>query len=299
MQLIDNNYLRSSGNGPTWTVEIDPPRRPVRSYYEETLIAAEMLWERKRGKLQLCYSGGLDSEYVLSILLKFGMTVEVVIMRTQYNYHETQYAFKFCEAKNITPTVIDLDYDKFVESGKLLEIAESIKCAVFQIPCNMWLASQLDGTVITGNDPPHLTLNSKDNLWYLNEDEYGHSQLSYWQKYGLDGTPFFLSYTPEQLLAFLVDPAIKKLANHGFPGRLGTNSTKVEVFNRGTGFNLEQRTKQNGYEHVETSPIFQHPDIQTVISWKDKWLGSSDHEYHAVVKNLSSGLTSRATASIM
>jgi hypothetical protein len=299
MQLVDNNYLRSSGNGPTWTVEIDPPRRSVKSYYEETLIAAEMLWERKQGKLQLCYSGGLDSEYVLSILLKFGMTVEVVIMRTQYNYHETQYAFKFCEAKNITPTVIDLDYDKFVESGQLLEIAESIKCAAFQIPCNMWLASQLDGTVITGNDPPHLKLNPKDNLWYLDEEEIIHSQLAYWNQHGLDGTPFLLSYTPEQMLAFLVDPAIEKLANHGFPGRLGTNSTKVEVFNRGTGFNLEQRIKQTGYEHVETSPIFQHPDIQTVVSRKDRWLGTSDHQYHKVIKTLSAGLTSSATASIM
>ena len=299
MQLVDNNYLRSSGNGPTWTVEIDPPRRPVRSYYEETLIAAEMLWERKQSKLQLCYSGGLDSEYVLSILLKFGMTVEVVIMRTQYNYHETQYAFKFCEARNIKPTIIDLDYDKFVESGKLLEIAESMKCAAFQIPCNMWLASQLDGTVITGNDPPHLKLNPKDNLWYLDEEEIIHSQFNYWKMHGLEGTPFLLSYTPEQMLAFLVDPAIEKLANHGFPGRLGTNSTKVEVFNRGTGFNLEQRTKQNGYEHVETSQIFQHPDIQTIVSRKDRWLGTSDHQYHKVVKTLSSGLTSTATASII
>jgi hypothetical protein len=101
------------------------------------------------------------------------------------------------------------------------------------------------------------------------------------------------------MLAFLVDPAIEKLANHGFPGRLGTNSTKVEVFNRGTGFNLEQRVKKNGYEHVETSPIFQHPDIQAIVSRKDRWLGTSDHQYHKVVKTLSSGLTSTATASIM
>jgi hypothetical protein len=101
------------------------------------------------------------------------------------------------------------------------------------------------------------------------------------------------------MLAFLVDPAINKLANHGFPGRLGTNSTKVEVFNRGTGFNLEQRVKQHGYEYVESSPIYRHTDIQTVITWKDKWLGTSDHQYHKVIKTLSSGLTSTATTSIM
>jgi hypothetical protein len=101
------------------------------------------------------------------------------------------------------------------------------------------------------------------------------------------------------MLAFLIDPTIEKLANHEFPGRLGTNSSKVHVFNRGTGFNLEQRVKQHGYEHVETSSIFQHPDMQTVMSYKNKWLGTSDHQYHKVVKTLSSGLTSTATTSIM
>ena len=290
MQLTCNNYLRGSGNGSTWHVEIDSPRRPVKSYYEETVIAAEMIWAQKQGKLQLCYSGGLDSEYVLSVLLKLGMEVEVVIMNTAYNQHETKYAFKFCEAKNIKPTIIDLDFDKFVKSGKLLEIAESIQCAAYQIPASMWLASQLDGTVITGNDPPHLK--KVNDVWYLDEEEIIHSQFNYWKQNNIQGTPFLLSYTPEQMLSFLVEPTIEKLANNEFPGKLGTNSSKVHVFNNGTGFNLEQRVKQTGYEPIEHSPIFNHPDMQKVISFKDKWLGSSDYQYHTIVAKLKNNLTS-------
>jgi len=286
MQLTYNNYLRGSGHGSTWQVDIDAPTKTVRSYYEETVTAAEMIWAQKTGKLQLCYSGGLDSEYVLSVLMKLGMEVEVVIMNTAYNHHETKYAYKFCDAHNITPTVIELDYDNFIKSGKMIEIAESIQCAAWQIPANMWLAGQLDGTVITGNDPPHMILKA-DNQWYLDEEEIIHSQFTYWKKYGIYGTPFLLSYTPEQMLSFLVDPTIEKLANHGFPGKLGTNSSKVHVFNNGTDFNLEQRVKQHGYEMVEKNEIFNHPDIQTVMSWKDKWLGSSDHQYHQIVKQLS------------
>jgi hypothetical protein len=90
---------------------------------------------------------------------------------------------------------------------------------------------------------------------------------------------------------------MEKLANHGFPGKLGTNSTKVYVFNKDSGFNLEQRIKQSGYEIAERSPIFNHPDIQTVISWKDKWKGTSDHQYHDVVAKLSSGQSSKALTS--
>jgi hypothetical protein len=73
---------------------------------------------------------------------------------------------------------------------------------------------------------------------------------------------------------------------------LGTNSTKVNVFNRYSDLNLVQRVKQTGYEQIEKSPIFNHPDIQTVISRKDRWLGTSDHQYHKVVATLTAGLTS-------
>ena len=294
MDLLFNNYMKSSGHGPTWCVEISPPTRPVKSYYEETILAAEMIWSMKEGPLQLCYSGGLDSEFVLAVLNKLGMKVEVVIMRTNYNHPETQYAFKYCDANNITPTIIDLDYDKFVESDQYLEIAESMQCAAWQIPANMWLVLQLDGTVLTGNDPPHMKLNTNDNKWYLDEEEIIHSQFNFWKQNNIKGTPFFLSYTPELMLSFLLDPTMQKLANHGYPGKLGTNSTKVEVFNRRSGFNLENRVKKCGYELVENHPIYTHPNIQTVKSWGSKWKGTSDHQYHDVVKKLSNGEISKA-----
>jgi hypothetical protein len=297
MDLLHNNYMRSSGNGPTWCVEIDPPSRRVKSYYEETVIAAEMIWSLKDAPLQLCYSGGLDSEYVLAVLTKLGMKVEVVIMKTAYNHPETQYAFKYCDANNIKPTIIDLDYDKFVQSNEYLEIAESMKCGDWRIPANMWLAKQLDGTVLTGNDPPHMKLNIKDNKWYLDEEEIIHSQFNFWRTNNIKGTPFFLSYTPELMLSFLLDPTMQKLANHGFPGKLGTNSTKVNVFNKESGFNLENRIKKCGYELVEENTIFNHPNIQTVKSWECKWKGTSDHQYHEVVDKLQNGKTSSAYTS--
>jgi hypothetical protein len=276
----------------------------VRSYYEETVFAAEMIWSQKQGQLNLLYSGGLDSEYVLSVFLKLGMTIQPVIMNLLsnsgdvYNSHELLYAFKFCEQKGLTPTIIDLNFDKFVESGKLLSIAESVQCAAYQLPASMWLASQVDGTVITGNDPPHMKLNKQDNLWYLDEEEIIHSQFNYFKQNNIYGTPFFLSYTPEMMLSFLLDPTMAALANHHYIGKTGTNSTKVQVFNNGTDFNLVQRKKHTGYEQIAKSPIFNHVDIQAVISKGNKWLGTSDHQYHQLVSSLLSGKSSKALTSI-
>lgn len=297
MELLLNNYMQSSGNGPTWCVEINPPSRPVKSYWEETKIACQMIYDQRTAPLQLCYSGGLDSEFVLSTLLDMGIPVEVIIMRTQYNHPETQYAFKFCEVKNVTPKIIDVDLDNFIESGKMIEIARNINSCNFMIPTNMYLISQLDGTVITGNDPPHMKYNKNDNLWYLDEEEVIHSQFNFYKKYNILGTPFLLSYTPEQMLSFLLDPTMQDLANNKIPGKQGTNSTKVFVFNNKSGYNLEQRKKLTGYELAfNSSNILNHPDVKEVFSWHEKYLGTSDHQYHEVVHKLSNGQSSKAMA---
>jgi len=298
MNFLHNDYMRSSGAGDTWNVEIDPATRPVKTYFEEACIAAEMIWAQKQGQLYVTYSGGLDSEFVLSVFLHMGMDIKPVIMNLNtddgisYNSFESKYAYDYCDSKNIKPIVFDLNFDEFVRSGQMLSIAEPIKCSSISLPASMWLVSQLDGTVMTGNDPPHLKLNQTDNKWYLDEEELIHTQFRYWKNNNVEGTPFFLSYTPELMLSFLVDPTIEKLANHGFPGKLGTNSSKVHVFNNGNDFNLVQRTKRTGYEMIFRSEIFRHQDCTTVNSWQPLYWGTSDHQYHDAVHKLSNGITS-------
>ncbi len=245
-----------------------------------------MVWAEKQGNLFLCYSGGLDSEYVLAVFKSLGMPITPIIMRTQYNDHETQYAFKYCDENSITPVVIDLDYDKFVESGEFLKIATEYKIAAYQLPSNLWLTTQIDGTVITGDSDPHLFLHN-DNKWYVDEIEPVYAQFEFFKRNNIHGTPFFLSYTSEQYFAFLTDPTMVALARNHIPGKTGSYSSKVHVYNNQNRFKLEQRVKKHGYELVEQSPIFNHPDIQLVNSWKDKWWGSSNHEYFKLIESLS------------
>jgi hypothetical protein len=283
MKLHDG-YLNWSGEGSSWNVDIKPVTQPVKSFYEETVKVAEMIWSQKSSPLYLCYSGGLDSEFVLCLFLNLKMNIQPVIMRTQYNHPETKYAFKLCEEKNIKPIIIDLDYDKFIESGKFLEIATETKCAAYQYIANMWLTSQIDGTVITGDSNPHIFL--KDGKWYVDEIEPTYRQFDYFIKNKIEGTPFFLSYTVEQYLSFLIDPTMKRLANNELPGKTGSYSSKVHVYNNQDIFVLEQRKKLTGYELVESSSIFNHPDMKLVESWKSKWWGSHDTEYYTLINKL-------------
>lgn len=298
MELTKDNYLYGHGHGDTWTVNIDPPTKKVKTYFEETLDAVEYVYANKTGKFQVLYSGGLDSQYVCEVLLRLKMDFEPVIINLKnnagelLNWHDIKYAYEFCKSKNITPITYDLNFEKFVDSGKHLEIGISVTCAGTAMPTTMHVASQLDGFSLLGNDPPYMRF--ENGAWYLEELEYIHGLLRFYKKYNINGCPFLLSYTPEMMLSFLLDPRIQDLANGKYPGRKGTNSSKSYVFNNSSGFDMpvydfvsKERIKFHGFEEIYKNEIMKHPNMQLYQELKTQWLGEYLENYHDVVKRLS------------
>lgn len=277
------------GNGPSWHVNISPPVNKVKSYFEESLSVAEYVYANKTGKIHLLYSGGMDSEYVFNIFLKLGIDFTPVIIKLNpnYNEHDLSYALAFCESKNIQPLIVDVDFDNFVSSGRITDIAEKIKCAGYQIPVTMHVANQLDGFIVLGNDPPYMKLNIETNTWQLEELELIHSILNNFRLNKIEGCPFFLSYTAEMMLSFLLEPRMVDLANHKFPGKLGTNTSKIYVYNNNTDFNMVPRPKYTGYENIENSKIFKHENLTIFNEFQKKWGGAHYENYHNLITRLS------------
>lgn len=299
MELTKNNYLYGTGHGESWHVNIDPPKNKVKTYFEETLTAVEYVYSNKTGKFQVLYSGGLDSQYVCEILLYLGIEFDPIIIELKnnnndvLNMHDIKYAYEFCTNKNIKPITYDLNFEKFIESGKNVEIAESVTCCSFALPATMYVASQLDGFTLLGNDPPYMRL-EPSNVWVLEELEYAHSLLRFYKKFNVNGCPFLLYYTPEMMLAFLLDPSIINLGTGKIPGKTGTNSTKAHVFNNGSNFNMQpydfvskNRIKFSGYEMIYRSELINHPNIKIFDEFKKKWNGEYLEPYLDVVKRLS------------
>lgn len=297
MELIHNNYMRGYDNGNMWRVEIDPPHIIPKSYYEEACKAAEIIWSQKQGELHVLYSGGMDSEYVISVFKSLGMNVIPVIMKLKsktgyYNKHDLDYAFKFCTNTNLSYQTYELDFDKFIKSGEALSIINSCQCSRYEMAASMWLASQVNGTVITGNDPP--TVLGMPFGYCLEELEVSHSQLTYWRNNNIEGTPFFLEYTPEMLLSFLQDTAIIKFVqqpidyvykNRSF-NAISTDTVKVSVFNNQDKFVIEPRTKYTGYETIQTSAIASHENALLANQNKALWDGKCYYDYRVLMNKL-------------
>ena len=263
ISLLKDRYLRLTDK-----IEIDRLPTSYSTYYQETLNAFEHIVSLKQGKLYLLYSGGVDSEYALSVLLSMGIEVTPVIIKLNpnYNLHEIQYAFKFCESKNLTPLVIDIDFNQFVKSGKILDLARSMNINIFHYSATAYAASMLDGTVLLGDGEPYIRLVDSTN-WNVEVYEYEFGIGNHFINQGIHGTPYLLRYTPEMMASFLNSSRIQELASNKHPGKLGSHSSKVFVYNEHSNFNLEIRTKQHGYEVIEQSEIFKHEVFGEFSPW--------------------------------
>jgi hypothetical protein len=280
--LTKNNYIRQSGTESNFKVEVD--KLPVGgNYYEESVLAAEEIYSIKEGNLHVLYSGGLDSEYVLSLFLELGMKITPVIIKlSEYNSHDIKHAFEFCQSRSITPQIINVDFDKFVKSGKLLEIANEARSSVYHRPATAYAASQIDGTILLGDGEPYIRLNKATNTWNLEIDEHDYVVYNYLTSRGIPCAPHFNRYRAEMMSAYMLDPRMKELAEHKHLGKLGSNSSKTFMYNRYSPFKLAERQKYTGYEVIEQSEIFKH---ETFAQLENKYEGLVAFDYHLFVRN--------------
>jgi hypothetical protein len=284
--LSKNNYIRRSGNGPTFNIEIDPLPSSFDSYFVESCRAAEEIYDLKQGKLHLMYSGGVDSEFMVSVFHHLGIdfTPVIVQLNPNYNTHDMKFAFDFCVAKGLNPTVIDINYDKFVTSGKMLEISLDIGCCLPHYSTTVYGISKIDGTVLLGDGEPYI--NNDNGTWNGEIFEYDYAVPNYFKKYNIPGTPHFNRYTPQMMASFLNDQRMKDLANNLLPGKLGSNSSKWVIYNNQSGLELAERPKYHGMEIIETKEIFQHEDFKTLEKTRDNWLGTWNKNYLEFMKEV-------------
>ena len=284
--LYKNNYIRTSGNAKDFKIDVDPITSKFDNLYIESCRAAEELYSLREGKFHILYSGGIDSEHCLSVFLSLGMDVTPVIIKLKqgYNNHDTKFAFKFCEEKNLTPVVIDIDYDDFVTSGKMLQISLEMKSSTFGRAHVAYAAGLLDGTVILGDGEPYIKLNPDDNIWYLEEAEHDFSIYNYFQKHGIHGTIHYSRWTQEMNAAYMTDPIMLELANNQIPGKLSSHSSRPAIYNRHSNFNLQPRYKFHGFEFIDRYKIFKHPDFLTLRQDGLAYKGQVSIPYHDFVK---------------
>jgi len=99
--------------------------------------------------IELLYSGGLDSELVLVKLKKMGCSIRVMTMKLccrgyPVNTHDLYYSEKFCRQHNISQQFIELDIEKFFESGQYLDYILKYYIQEPHVATHFWMFEQCD-----------------------------------------------------------------------------------------------------------------------------------------------------------
>lgn len=285
LPLSKDNYIQYSGSGDSFDFKLTTLPKSE-NYYEESVLAAKEIYSIKEGPLYIMYSGGLDSEFVLSVFLHLGMNVTPVVIRMgNYNAHDIKYAIDFCQAKNVVPEIIDVDFDKFVTSEKILDIALESRSMLYQRPVTAYVAGQLDGTVILGDGEPYISLDITTNTWNLEIDEHDFAVCNYLLNRQIPCVPHFNRYRPGMMSSYMLDSRMRELAENKHIGKLGSNSSKAYMYNRHSPFTLVPRQKYTGYELIEQSEIFKHPVLTQLKEQCKNYNGLVAFEYHKFIRD--------------
>ena len=85
---------------------INPYKFSSVSFYENSKNLAYEL-SQTHDKLYVCYSGGLDSEFVLKTFIEQKLPITPLLVSTSFNQVELQYALNYCKYMNIEPEIVE------------------------------------------------------------------------------------------------------------------------------------------------------------------------------------------------
>ena len=122
--------------------------------FEDTILCN---LEGNQLPINLLYSGGIDSEFVLVMLKKLSIKFDVVTMKLVYdniiiNTQDVYYSDKFCRHNNLRQKVITLDCKKFYESDDYKKFIMPYSINSAYLASQFWLLSELDGFNIIGGN---------------------------------------------------------------------------------------------------------------------------------------------------
>lgn len=282
-QLTLNNYfqfgydnatynIRQTAHDKFW-VRHERCQRPIGSFKDECLSAAQIIYDLASSPLALLFSGGMDSEVMVRSFHKAKVPFKIYIIQfmDNKNNHDTAHAFRVCEELNMTPIVLELDIKKFFNSELGLKYMLELQSNSPARTPIFWALDQIDEYPVLGQGEAYLVKRSFSNIaldyrgltsdcfteilcenspdWDLWEEENVLSWYRYFIIRDRPGAPGFFQFTPELFLSQIKDTTTLSLITNQIEGKVSNISSKYHFYSRH--FPLKERVSYNGLEQVK------------------------------------------------
>lgn len=252
-QSVDDKYCIN--------FSVEPYDRKIKSFKEETLLTCELIYDRFKPiteKLNLLFSGGMDSECFLKCICELKIPVNPIIIVHKHipNSPETINAKLVCEKLNLSPTIYHLDLHKIYKSNKFHELGLKYQTARLGQTELLYVIESIAEPIISVDDIQMVRQSSSQNLLRKNETDYTEWFYTiredqdglYDRFYRVTGIPVIqdpFKYTPQNWAAMITTHHIKELVkNH--QGKASSATTKNKMMSKE--FSTPNRIKTNVFE---------------------------------------------------
>jgi hypothetical protein len=264
LELSHRNHFKFGYNGKwfnersseqdEWCVSYGRCGRAVADWRAECIETARLIRSSTSQDLWVLFSGGIDSEVVLQSFMfsQISFKVAITCFRNDLNRQDVRYAIKFCETHQISYRLLHLDIVDFFKSGQAMECATLTKCVQPQLLHTMWAMDQVEGYPILGSGECFVVKRDAEQGEPARWDMFEKERIAAWYRHLLlrrrEGCAGFFQYTPEVMLAFLLDEDIKQLCGNKLEDVANSMPIKGAIYRKY--FLLEQRNKYHGFENV-------------------------------------------------
>lgn len=196
--------------------------------------------------VEVLYSGGLDSECIISSCLKqnipvIAITLKLLLNNCPLNIVDLYYSEKFCRENNVKQVIVDLHIDKFVESGDYIPYMERYQIENLGIVALHWLIEQCHSFPVIGGDYTWPLLNVGKLQFSPKSYNINTCELLMRDR-GIPGISNFIGHSIESNNWFLREHVSV------YNSQQSLDNIKIKMF-KNLGFGeLEPRIKSNGWE---------------------------------------------------
>lgn len=211
---------------------------------------AKKLANNPYGKLTLLLSGGLDSEIACRIFHQHRCDFNVAIIKftNELNIDDYHGAVELCQKLDISPNIIIFDPVDFFENGDWIRIGNEYQSYTFCQQILLHIANKIAEPLLTVDE---IALSKQNTSWYFvkNEDQDG-----CWHRFvdatGIPAYSNFYTYDSSTIWTFMQSRTVKELIHNKIFGKLGWISSKNQIYQDLTGWQLKVRKKRTGMENL-------------------------------------------------
>ena len=307
IELSKNNHFIWGYNNVPWTkrsslydkfyIRYGKIKFQPSSFRDACIISAKEISSKAKllGKKPLIYySGGRDSESIIAAFLASGEDFSIAHIKyvPNYNSHEYYFVKKFIDRYSLDLIEFNVDPIEFIRSPKCFLLATRDNARLIETHLLASITDTIKDRYYPVLDHPGTMLFRKTkNLsqpgnWYWKDFEHLMFYYNHCINENMDACPSFYHWSPEIILAFLLDPVIVNLVNDITYGKITNRTSTLNLYNSAfPEFNFEARSKYTGFEFLPKT-LVNNLNIQVNRkTFFDRHCGQ-EYSYHDLLKIL-------------